>query len=128
MNDRPTAVELLEAVRRFLQENVVSALDGAAKYQARVAANVVGIVAAEIASEERHLRGEWERLAGLLEDSGELPDTLEELRAAIRARTEQLALRIRAGEADEGPWRAALIAHLEQTVADKLEVAKPNPA
>ncbi len=31
----------------------------------------------------------------------------------------------RAGEADAGPWRQAVLDHLKATVADKLDVAKP---
>jgi hypothetical protein len=127
MNDRPTAIELLEAVRRFLGEEVVNALDGHLKYQARVAANVVAIVAREIESEERHLAGEWERLGALLDDSTPPPRDREALRAAIRERSEELVGRIRTGEADSGPWRDQVMAHLVQSVADKLEVAKPKP-
>ena len=68
MNDRPSAQELLEAVRRFLQDEALPALPAHLGYQARVAAKVVAIVAREIGSEDRHLRGEWERLGGLLGD------------------------------------------------------------
>ena len=127
MNDRPSAGELLEAVARFLREDVVAALEGPGKYQARVAANVVSIVRRELESEERHLRGEWRRLGELLEGSQPLPSSLEALRTDVRGRTEQLVQAIRAGRADQGRWRERLVAHLEQTVADKLEVAKPAP-
>jgi hypothetical protein len=127
VNDRPTAIELLEAVRRFLGEEVVNALEGHLKYQARVAANVVAIVAREIESEERHLAGEWERLGALLDGSSPAPGDREALRAAIRERNQELVGRIRAGEADSGPWRDRVMTHLVQSVADKLEVAKPKP-
>ena len=36
--------------------------------------------------------------------------------------------RIREGEGDAGPWRAALLEHLRLTVADKLAVAQPAAA
>ena len=39
MNDRPDAVELLRAVERFLEGDVVPALDGVHRFHARVAAN-----------------------------------------------------------------------------------------
>ncbi len=126
MNDRPTAIELLEAVRRFLGEEVVNALEGHLKYQARVAANVVAIVAREIESEERQLAGEWERLGALLDDSTPPPGDRQALRAAIRERSQELVGRIRAGQADSGPWRDRVMAHLVRSVADKLEVAKPK--
>jgi hypothetical protein len=125
VNDRPTAVELLEAVRRFLSEDAVPALEGPLRYQARVAANVVGIVAREIASEEEQLRGEWERLGDLLGDPVPAPAGQAALREGVRARSQALALRIRSGEADSGPWRRAVLAHLRRCVADKLAVARP---
>jgi len=43
-----TPVELLEAVRHFLREQVLPELDGFKAYNARVAANALGIVAREI--------------------------------------------------------------------------------
>ncbi len=124
MNDRPSAQELLEAVSRFLQDEAVPALPGHLGYQTRVAANVVAIVAREIASEDRQQSEEWERLGSLLGDDAPPPGSREELRAALLDRNRALVARVRAGEGDAGEWRLALIAHLKQTVADKLMVAK----
>ncbi len=125
MNDRPTANELLQAVSRFLQDDVVPALDGHLKYQARVAANVAAIVERELACEERHQAGEWSRLAELMEVEVETPPAEgQNRRDQIVQWTERLRERIREGDADSGPWRAAVLAHLNQTVADKLEVAQ----
>ena len=67
MNDRPSSVELLRAVERFLENDAVPSLSGPRRYHARVAANVVAIVAREIETEEDHLRGEWDRLGRLLD-------------------------------------------------------------
>lgn len=127
MNDRPTAEELLAAVERFLEETAVPALEGPAKYHARVAANVVRIVARELACEDAHLAREWDGLALLL-GSAPKPEARDALHAAIRARNEELVRRIREGEADAGAWREALIAHLSRVVADKLDVAQPPRA
>lgn len=124
MNDRPSAIELLAAVERFLEESAVPALEGPAKYHARVAANVVRIVARELACEDAHLAREWEGLAALLGDA-QRPGARDALHAAIRARNEELVDRIRAGEADAGAFREALLAHLSRVVADKLDVAQP---
>jgi hypothetical protein len=125
MNDRPDAGELLEAVARFLTRDLLPSLDGHLGYQTRVAANVVRIVAREIESEERHLRGEWQRLVDLMEaDTTPALDGHAQLRQQILDLTQRLCERIRAGDGDAGPWREALLAHLEQTVDDKLEVAK----
>jgi hypothetical protein len=128
VNDRPTCVELLRAVERFLQKDVVTALSGPQRYHARVAANVVAIVAREIETEEAQLRGEWKRLGRLLSLDEDRLDAREALRADVRARSEALVARIRAGEADAGPWREELLAHLRRTVADKLDVARPPRA
>jgi hypothetical protein len=125
MNDRPTSVELLRAVERFLEREVVPQLDGPRRYHARVAANVVAIVAREIETEEAQLQAEWQRLGALLGRVEARPTARDALRDAIQARTRELALRIRHGDADAGAWRAELVAHLRLTVADKLAVSRP---
>ncbi len=128
MNDRPSAEELLRAVHRFLNDDVVPALSGPARYHARVAANVVAIVAREIETEESHLRGEWQRLGRLLSLDGEPPADRVGVRAGVTERSRELARRIRAGDADSGSWRDQVMAHLRHTVDDKLEVARPPRA
>lgn len=125
MNDRPSAAELLAAVERFLEETAVPGLEGPARFHARVAANVVRIVARELATEDAHLAREWDGLAVLLDDGAEPPAARAALREAILARNEELVRRIREGSADEGPWRTALLEHLARVVADKLDVAQP---
>ena len=127
MNDRPSAAELLRAVERFLADEVVSELSGPRRYHARVAAHLVALVAREIDAEEAQLLGEWQRLGALLGDPQPPPQPREQLRARIRSRSEDLARRIRAGEADRGPWRGAVLAHLRATVADKLSVSRTRP-
>jgi hypothetical protein len=124
MNDRPTAEELLEAVGRFLADEAVPALTGHLKYQARVAANVVRIVGRELAMDDVHTREEWERLGAILSDDAPLPALRDAQREQLVARNERLVERIRAGDADAGPWRAEVLAHLKRTTADKLQVAK----
>lgn len=125
MNDQPTSVDLLRTVERFLEEQVVGQLKGPARFHARVAANVVAIVAREIETEEAHRTAELAGLRALLEETAEAPATADEQRAAVRAGNERLVDRIRAGDADSGPFREALLAHL-RTVADaKLAVSRP---
>jgi hypothetical protein len=125
VNDRPTAVELLRAVEAFLEREVVPGLGGPGQFQARVAANVVAIVAREIETEEGHLRGEWDRLGALLGEAGPAPAFRERLREGVLARNQALVERIRAGEADAGEWRTRVLTHLRRSVADKLEVSRP---
>ena len=126
MQDRPTYSELLEAVQGFLETDVVPALDGPKKFHARVAANVLAIVRRELASADAQWRGEWERLNVVLGATEPLPADQAELRRRLRGRTAQLCERIRAGEADTSPWRTAVLAHVRQTIIDKLAVANPK--
>lgn len=126
MQDRPTAVELLEAVERFLEKDVVPVLQGPKQYHARVAANVMRILAREITLEEGHARAEWQRLGRLLGEESPAPQTLAVVAQEVRRRNETLCARIRHGDADAGPWRGEVLAHGRRTVEEKLAVAKPE--
>ena len=126
MQDRPSVRELLDAVRGFLEEDVVPALEGPRQFHARVAANVLAIVGRELEGDEASLLAEWRRLGPLLGGPDEPPARLEALRAAVRERTAALAERIRRGDADAGPFRDAVRAHVRATVEDKLRVANPR--
>jgi len=125
MQDRPTALELLRAVERFLDEQVVPNSEGTRRFHARVAANVLRIVARELEQEEPHLSTEWAGLDELL-GPAERPATLAALREALRRRNEELCGRIRSGEADSGPYRQRVLAHVRRTVRDKLMVSDPQ--
>ena len=126
MQDRPTYAELLDAVRHFLETDVVPRLEGPKKFHARVAANVLAIVERELKLEDTQLRDEYSRLAQLLDSSQPAPTEREALRSAITTRTKDLCTRIAAGQADEGAWRAAVLEHARETVREKLAVANPR--
>ena len=129
MQDRPTARELLEAVRLFLEDDVVAALDGPARFHARVAANVLAIVGRELEGEESLLVAEWTRLATLLGRGSDTPPArLAALRAAVAEMTDALCARIRRGDADASPFRDAVRAAVTASVAEKLAVANPRMA
>jgi GAF domain-containing protein len=126
MQDRPTAVELLEALAAFLREEVAPRVDGGLRFKAIVGANVAGIVAREIALGPANDRRELERLESLL---GELPVAAQDdasVAERVRELSRQLCRRIEAGEADEGAWREQLLAHLRATVGDKLAIDNPK--
>lgn len=124
MQDRPTALELLHAVRTFLEQDVLPGLDGRKRFHGLVAANVLGIVERELAGEETRLDAEWTRLAALPGlDAGPRPTTLAGLRDGVRALETALVERIRAGACDDD---AAVRAHVRATVAEKLAVANPR--
>jgi len=125
MQDRPTILELLDAVRGFLEKDAVDALDGTAKFHARVAANVIAIVMRELELEPLQLAEEWQRLDQLL-GAEPIPAPPDAMRAALRARTEALCTRIRAGDADSAEFRDAVLAHARATVREKLAIANPK--
>ena len=123
MQDRPSARELLEAVEQFLERDVVSALEGPKQFHARVAANVMRILARELELEPDFLRAEWQRLNELLGGESAVDDALL---SAVKRRTRELCERIRRGDADAQPWRSRVLAHVRQTVEEKLAIAKPE--
>jgi hypothetical protein len=125
MHDRPSVDELLRAVELLLDEQFVPTLDGARKYNARVASNVIKMVRRELQNEERQLDAEWRGLDVLL-GAAERPRTLDALRQALRTRNEELSERIREGDADAGEFRALVLAHVRDTVHAKLEVSNPE--
>ena len=84
MQDRPTIAELLEAVRDFLERDVVDALEGTTKFHARVAVNVLGIALRELEMEPAHLAAEWRRLDALL-GAAAPPEGLNALRDGKRS-------------------------------------------
>jgi hypothetical protein len=125
MQDRPTALELLEAVQRFLEEEIVPNTEGRRAFLARVAASAVRIVEREIRMEEEQALREWDGLDALLGPETP-PSAREEWKSAIRARTAALCERIREGAADEGDWRRKVLAHTRRTVRDKIAVSDPG--
>jgi len=127
MQDRPTAIELLTSIREFLELDVLPGLEGRKRFHALVAANVLAIVARELAGEETALVGEWRRLRELLNiDETVPPARLDGLRTAIDALTRRLCDRIRAGDADAGAFADAVSAHVRMTVVEKLAIANPK--
>jgi hypothetical protein len=127
MNDRPTAAELIEAVRRHLEAEVLPALaDARLKFQTLVAANVLAIAGRELAAEEAMLRAEWAALAGVLGRAGPPSERRDDLRRAVSDANAELCGRIRAGDFD-GPERFAALARvLRPLIEQKLQVANPR--
>jgi hypothetical protein len=125
MQDRPTRVELLDAIRGFVEAEVIPAFEGRRRFHARVAANLLAILARELESEEGQWADEWVRLDVLL-GATEMPTRREERRRFLLARTEQLCARIRDGDADRGAFREAVLRHVRRTVEEKLAVANPK--
>jgi len=125
MQDRPTTNELLQAVTHFLDEEVVPNLTGSRQFYSRVAANVLRTVMRELETEEDQLTNEWTRLNELLPHQ-ERPATRQALKEALRERTEELCQRIQQGEADTGSYRSQVLAHVRESVREKLLVSNPG--
>jgi hypothetical protein len=114
--DRPTAAELLAAIADFLRDEATPALDRTEPrlgFQMRVAVNSLAILEREVRLGPAADHREHERLIALL--GREAP--LDEL-------NRELALQLRSGERDETD--AALMTHLEATIADKITIANPK--
>lgn len=108
-HDRPTAAELLDAVREWIDTDVAEATEGRVRYLGRVASNMLAMVERELALGP----GQAEAHRRRLERLGQPDD---------RA----LAAAIRAGEYDDrgDELRAELLA----ATLDKLAVAHPDYA
>ena len=65
--DRPTAAELVEAVREFLEHDVMAtSTDKRVQFHARVAANALGMVERELTNGRELVAAERVRAAALL--------------------------------------------------------------
>ncbi len=122
MQDRPNAAELAQAVREFIETEVLPGIDDPRlRFRTLVAANGLGILEREIELGAPLVRREVGSLARLLGRADPLPDDFEELRRRAVDLNRELAQRIRAGDIPEGA-----LAHLVATVGDKLRVASPR--
>ena len=111
--DRPSAGELVTAVREFLERDVMAATDGRVQFHTRVAVNVLNIVARELELGDASAGAERERAALLLGHDGPADELERELAAAIRSG----ALDTRIDE---------VRSHVRATVREKLLIANPG--
>ena len=115
MHDQPSILELVEAVRDFLETKAMPQLEGRAAFHARVSANALGIVERQLALGPKQAADEIERLKKLLGRD----DTLDELNRA-------LCSAIREGEI--GLESPGLADHLWETTLAKVAVDQPKYA
>jgi Domain of unknown function (DUF6285) len=111
--DRPSAAQLVTAVREFLEHDVMSATEGRVHFHARVAVNVLETVARELELGDGFAAEERQRAVALLGHDG-APDALER----------ELAAAIRSGALDDR--EDAVRAHVRATVREKLLIANPG--
>ena len=106
-HDMPTAEELVESVREWLERDVMTQTSGRLQFHARVAVNVLAMVERELQVGAQQAAAHADRLA----DLGCADDA-------------ELAARIRSGELDD---RADEVRALVwASVRDKLAVANPK--
>ncbi len=113
MQDRPSADKLLAAARSFLNETAMPQLSGHAAFHARVAGNVLDIVARELQLAPGFNAAEQARLESLLGEGGDLP-TLNR----------KLCDKIAAGEMDLSDEK--LKTHLIKVTMGKLAIDQPR--
>lgn len=106
-HDVPTAAELVESVREWIENDVAPNVTGRLSFHARVASNVLAIVERELSSAVGDAAAHSERLASL----GAGSDT-------------ELAAMIREGAMDSR--LAEVLRVLEPSIRDKVRVANPK--
>ena len=108
-HDMPSAAGLVEAVREFLERDVMTSTEGRVQFHTRVAINVLNIVQRELEQGPAQAAAHAEGLAALGVDS-----------------EAELATGIREGRFDDRIDEVR--AFVQQTVAAKLAVANPKYA
>jgi hypothetical protein len=111
--DRPTAAELVESVREFLERDVMAATEDRVQFHTRVAVNALGMIARELTFGPGFREAERARATALLGHDADAV-TLER----------ELAARIRDGSLDG--QLDAVRDHVRETVREKLLVANPG--
>lgn len=106
-HDAPDAAQLVEAVREWLERDVLPATTGRLQFHARVAAGVLAMVERELAL-----------------GTGQAIEHAVRLAALDCADDAELAARIRAGDLDDR--YADVLEALRASVAAKLAVANPR--
>ena len=127
MQDRPTELELVEAVAQFLEAEVIPVTtDSRLRFRLLIAINVLKLVERELEAGEAPLKLEWRQLVSLLgRPAQEPPLSVAALRIALQELNQELCSRIRAGEA-EGSWGEAVFDHVYQVGIEKLRITNPH--
>jgi hypothetical protein len=113
MMDKPTLLEIVTAVREFIENKAMPELKGHTAFHARVAANALAIAEREIAQGGDASTREHARLTDLLHQDGSLDELNRNLCAEIAAGRMTL----------ETP---GLADHLKATTLDKVAIDQPG--
>jgi hypothetical protein len=114
MHDAPSAKELIEAVKAFIDHTAAPQLTGHAAFHARVASNALATVLRELDIRPAAEADEVQRLQALLGSTESDPELLNLL----------LCTEIQAGRLDLSTPR--LLTHLKSTTIAQLSVDQPG--
>ncbi len=114
MHDAPSAKELIEAVKAFIDKTAAPQLTGHAAFHARVASNALATVLRELEIRPEAEAAEQARLESLLGVSGESVDSLNR----------RLCEEIRSGRMSLST--DGLLPHLKSTTIGQLSVDQPG--
>ena len=127
MQDSPSARELILAVRDHLNRHLIPEIEEPAlRFRTLVAANVLDVVAREMAMAGEQLPGEWQRLARLLDVSQQMPPDADRQGAEIEEMKARLCRQIEEGAFDDSPRWEALLEHCLESAREKLVIANPR--
>ena len=115
MHDAPSTKELVEAVKRFIDDTAAPQLSGHAAFHARVASNVLSTLIRELEQRPEAESSEQSRLVALLDAAPDTP--LEDL-------NRDLCSRIQSGEMDLST--DGLLDHLKTTTIAQLSIDHPR--
>jgi len=113
MMDQPSMLELVTAVRDFIEQRAMPELKGHTAFHARVAANALSIVKRELETGGPSAVAEQKRLKALLNQDGSLIELNRELCRRIRDGVIRL----------DSP---GLAEHLTLTTRDKVAIDQPS--
>jgi len=114
MHDAPSAKELIEAVKAFIDKTAAPQLTGHAAFHARVASNALATVLRELDIRPQAEVAEKLRLEALLGTTG----------ASAAELNQKLCEAIRSGSMDLST--EGLLSHLKSTTIDQLSVDQPG--
>lgn len=126
MREDPNGAALLQAASTLLREEILSALPADKRHGALMIANAMSITMRQLDYGDAPEHSELQALRELL-GSGEEPGAGGAMRSMLVSLNHQLAIRIRAGDADPGrPLRAATLAQLRAAGRQRLLESSPK--
>jgi hypothetical protein len=122
MQDRPNMNELTEAVREFLEVEILPTVsDARLKFRVLIAMNALGMIGREAELEESNLQAEFSSLNALLKSEELMPESFSSLKAGTLELNRNLAHQIRLGDIPEG-----IFDRLEMITRAKLAITNPS--